>query len=350
MARRGTWKVWAVAAAYWTLAGLAAASEAHATGGMEWGHALLTSLTAHLLWVPLSVAILHFGLRFPFERRNGASRAALHVAGALVVSFLRAAMIFSLDPWVGWYAQRPAFTDVLKHALLSNPFVYLTVLGVANAVYYADQLRLRDTQLARAQLHSLKAQLHPHFLFNTLNSISALVHRDPHGSERMIARLSDLLRGTLEAAGTEEVPLQEELRSLQPYLDIQGVRFADRLTVKHDIAQDALSAHVPHLVLQPLVENAIQHGIAPGSEPGTVTLVARREGPELHLEVRDDGIGLRERPADVCQGSGGGRGLRITRERLVQLYGGAHRMELRDAVGGGTTVALAIPFRTEPSP
>ncbi|WP_375757723.1 sensor histidine kinase [Corallococcus exercitus] len=350
MSLRDTWQAWAAATAYWTLAGLAAASEAHATGGMGWGHALLTSMVAHLLWVPLTLGILEFGLRFPLERRHVASRAALHVAGALAVALLRAAMIFSLDPWVGWYAQRPAFLDVLVHALLSNPFVYLTVLGVAHAVYYADQLRLRDTQLARAQLHALKAQLHPHFLFNTLNTISALVHRDPHGSERMIARLSDLLRGTLEAAGTEEVPLQEELRSLQPYLDIQGVRFADRLTVRQDIAADALTAHVPHLVLQPLVENAIQHGIAPGSEPGTVTLVARREGPELHLEVRDDGVGLKEHPADVSRGAGGGLGLRITRERLVQHYGGAHRLELRDAVGGGTTVALAIPFRTAPSP
>ncbi|NOK18186.1 sensor histidine kinase [Corallococcus carmarthensis] len=350
MSLRRPWQAWPAAFAYWTLAGLAAASEAHSVGGTGWGHALLTSLTADVLWVPVSIAILQFGLRFPLERRHVASRAALHVAGALVVSFIRAGMIFSLDPWVGWYAQRPGFTDVLKHALLSNPFVYLTVLGVAHALYYADQLRLRETQLARAQLHVLKAQLHPHFLFNTLNSISALVHRDPQGSERMIARLSDLLRGTLEAAGTEEVPLQEELRSLQPYLDIQGVRFADRLTVKQDIAKDALGAHVPHLVLQPLVENAIQHGIAPGSEPGTVTLVARREGPELHLEVRDDGIGLKESPADVSRGARGGRGLRITRERLVQLYGGAHRLELRDAVGGGTTVALAIPFRTEPAP
>jgi signal transduction histidine kinase len=336
--------------AYWTLAGLAAASESHTVGGMSWGHALITSMTAHVLWVPLTLAILQFGLRFPLERRHLASRVALHVAGALAVVLLRASMIFSLDAWVGWYAQRPSFLDVLVHALLSNPFVYLTVLGVAQAVYYADQLRLRDTQLARAQLHALKSQLHPHFLFNTLNTISALVHRDPHGSERMIARLSDLLRGTLEAAGTEEVSLMEELRALQPYLDIQGVRFADRLTVKQDIATDALTAHVPHLVLQPLVENAIQHGIAPGSEPGTVTLIARREGPELHLEVRDDGVGLKEPPADVSRGSGAGRGLSITRERLMRHYGGAHRLQLQDAVGGGTTVAIAIPFRTEPSP
>ncbi|RKH36154.1 sensor protein lytS [Corallococcus praedator] len=349
MGRRRFWQGWAAALAYWTFAGLVSASEAHSVGGVGWGHALLTSMTAHLLWVPLTIAILQLGLRFPIERRRWPSRVALHVAGVLVVASIRAAIIFSLDPWVGWYAQRPPFPEVLTHALFTNPFIYLTVLGVAHAVYYADQLQLRDTQLARAQLHALKAQLHPHFLFNTLNSIAALVHRDPHGSERMIAQLSDLLRSTLDAAGTEEVSLQEELRSLQPYLDIQGVRFADRLTVKQDIAQEALTARVPHLVLQPLVENAIQHGIAPGTEPGTVTLVARREGTELHLEVRDDGIGLKEHPADVSRGTGGGRGLRITRERLLQLHGGAHRLELRDAVGGGTTVALAIPFRTEPS-
>ncbi|MCY1036098.1 histidine kinase [Corallococcus sp. BB11-1] len=350
MGRRWTWQAWAAAFAYWTLAGLAGASEDHSVRGVSWSHALFTSLSAHLLWVPLSVAILQLGLRFPLERRRWASRVALHLGGVLVIASIRATIIFSLDPWVGWYDVRPPFENVLMHALLSNPFIYMTVLGVAHALYYADQLRLRETQLARAQLHALKAQLHPHFLFNTLHSISALVHRDPDGSERMIARLSDLLRGALDAAATEEVSLQDELRALQPYLDIQGVRFADRLTVKQDIAEDALAAHVPHLVLQPLVENAIQHGIAPGTEPGTVTLVARRAGAELHLEVRDDGVGLQEAPADVSRSTGGGRGLSITRERLVQLYGGAHRLELRDAVGGGTTVALALPFHTEPAP
>ncbi|MBZ4419547.1 sensor histidine kinase [Myxococcus sp. RHSTA-1-4] len=350
MGRRRLWHWWAISFVYWTLAGLADASETHSVDGVSWEHALLTSLLAHVLWVPLTVIILPFGLRFPFERRRWRSRVALHLAAAVAVSCIRASVIFSLDPWVGWYAQRPEFLDVLEHALLYNPFIYFTLLGVANALYYADQLRLRDSQLARAQLHALKAQLHPHFLFNTLHSISALVHRDPNGSERMIARLSDLLRSTLDAATREEVSLQEELRTVQLYLDIQGVRFADRLTVRQDIEPEALTAHVPHLVLQPLVENAIQHGIAPSSEPGTVTLAARRAGSELLLEVRDDGVGLSDTPAALSGGKGGGRGLWLTRERLAQLYGTDHRMELREASGGGTEVRLAIPFRTEPSP
>jgi two-component system LytT family sensor kinase len=348
MTRSITWRWWLAAFAYWALSGLAAASEAHDVGGATWEHALLTWGSSNVLWTPITIAIVWFGLRFPLERRHLTSRVTLHVAGALAVSLFRATVIFLTEPWVGWYSQPPAFLDVLAHALLYNPFIYLTILGVAHAVYYADQVRLRDTQLARAQLHVLKAQLHPHFLFNALNSISALVHRDPRGSERMIARLSALLRGTLDAATREEVTLQDELRTLQLYLDIQGVRFADRLKVTQDIAPETLAAHVPHLVLQPLVENAIQHGIAPRSAPGTVTVAARREGPALLLEVRDDGVGLNAAPAPTHASSG--KGLWITRERLQQLYGTDHRLELRDAAGGGASVMLAIPFRTEPSP
>ncbi|AKF85142.1 Histidine kinase-, DNA gyrase B-, and HSP90-like ATPase [Myxococcus fulvus] len=337
--------LWVGAFSYWTLQGLAASSEAHSVRGVSWSHALLTDGFATALWAPVTIAVVYFGLRFPFDRRLWRSRLALHLGGALAVSFFRATVIYSLDPYFHWYDAPPAYTAVLEHALLYNPFIYLTLLGVAHAIYYAEQLRLRDTQLARAQLHALEAQLHPHFLFNTLNSISALVRRDPLGSERMIARLSDLLRETLQAAGREEVSLRDELRTLQLYLDIQGVRFTDRLRVEQDIAQEALGARVPHLVLQPLVENAIQHGIAPRSAPGTVTVTARREGPELLLEVRDDGVGLREGAAAKSEGSG--KGLWITRERLVQLYGPAHRLKLEAREEGGARVSLAIPFRTE---
>ncbi|MBJ6764436.1 histidine kinase [Myxococcaceae bacterium JPH2] len=348
MTRGSSWRWWVASFVYWTLSGLAAASEAHSVGGGAWSDVLRTSLVAHCLWAPLTLLVIRLGLRYPFERPHLVARLVLHAVGALVASLARAAAIYALDPWVGWYAQRPDFFDVLEHSLLYNPFTYFTVLGVANALYYAEQVRLREGQLARAQLHVLKAQLHPHFLFNTLHSISALVHRNPDGSERMIARLSDLLRSTLDAATREEVPLREELRSLQLYLDIQGVRFADRLTVRRDIDPDTLGAHVPHFLLQPLVENAIQHGIAPGSEPGTVTLVARREGSELRLEVRDDGLGLKS-PPEALTRSGGGKGLWLTRERLTQLYGRDHRLELRDAEGGGTEVLLALPFRAETS-
>lgn len=347
MVRAAWWKWWVAAFAYWMVQGLAAASAAHSVREVTWRHALLTEGISHMLWVPITLAILRLCLRYPLERRRWRSRVTLHVAGALAVSFLRATVIYTLDPWVGWYATPPAYGAVLEHALLYNPFIYLTLLGVAHAVYFAGQLRLRDTQLARAQLHVLKAQLHPHFLFNTLHSISALVHRDPGGSERMIARLSDLLRGTLDAAAREEVSLQEELRTLQLYLDIQGVRFTDRLRVRHEIEQDVLGAQVPHLVLQPLVENAIQHGIAPRSAPGTVTVVARRSGSELHLEVRDDGVGLRPGADAAPGGPGSGKGLWITRERLLQLYGANQRMELRGAPDGGACVTLAIPLRLE---
>ena len=186
-------------------------------------------------------------------------------------------------------------------------------------------------------------QLHPHFLFNALHTISELIHRDPHAADRMVARLGDLLRLALEREAAQEVPLRQELEFLQKYLEIERTRFHDRLTVEVNVEPQVLDARVPSMILQPLVENAIKHGVTPRPEAGRVEVSAERDGRVLRIAVRDDGVGLPE-----GWQSGGlreGIGLRNTRRRLEQLYDGQQRFELRNRAGGGVEALLAIPFR-----
>jgi LytS/YehU family sensor histidine kinase len=196
----------------------------------------------------------------------------------------------------------------------------------------------------QAELQALKMQLHPHFLFNTLHSISALLHQDVNAADRMIARLGEFLRLTLDNSGENEVTLQQEMAFLKCYLDIERIRFQDRLTVHYDVDPETLDALVPNLVWQPIVENAIRHGIAPRSDPGQIDIRCRRLGAKLQLQVKDDGPGLQE-----TSGSGGpvnrGVGLANTRERLKQLYGRNHWFGMCNGLDKGLVVTLEIPFK-----
>jgi sensor histidine kinase YesM len=198
--------------------------------------------------------------------------------------------------------------------------------------------------LTLAQLEALKMQLHPHFLFNTLHSISALVHRDPDAADRMIARLGDFLRLTLENSGAAEVSLQKELEFLTCYLEIERVRFQDRLTTSVEVEPSALDSPVPNLILQPIVENALRHGVAQSSAPGRVEISAKRENGSLRIRVRDNGPGL-NRVTGSREAFKEGVGLSNTRARLEQLYGESHRFEMSDAPDGGLLVTMVIPAR-----
>jgi sensor histidine kinase YesM len=225
---------------------------------------------------------------------------------------------------------------------------YWAIVGLSHSLRYhyeAQDRALRasqlETRLIEAQLQSLQRQLQPHFLFNTLNTISALMHRDVDAADNMIARLSDLLRLSLQTVGIQEVSLKQELDFLGKYLEIEQTRFRDRLTVVFDIEPDTLDALVPNLILQPLVENAIKHGIGPRPAPGRIQIHARRAGRFLELEVRDNGVGLSEaRLSDFNRGVG----LANTRSRLQHLYGSNHRFEFRQPADGGLLVGLAIPL------
>jgi sensor histidine kinase YesM len=205
-----------------------------------------------------------------------------------------------------------------------------------------EQMRLR---LAQAQIESLKLQLNPHFLFNALNAITALIADDPMGAERMVTGLSEFLRQSLHNAGEQEVPLARELELLRPYLDIQQIRFSDRLRFAVEVEDDTREALVPNLILQPLVENAIRHGIAPLASGGCVAICAYRAGAALHLAVVDDGVGFRAGAPPPRDGVGLGN----TRARLAHLYGENHRFALEPTPGGGLTVAIEIPFHTYPA-
>lgn len=248
-----------------------------------------------------------------------------------------------------------------RYSFLYDFIVYVVVLGagLARNYYVRYQARLDETrrleaeatelraeaaelhaQVTDAQLNALRAQLNPHFLFNTLNAVSTLVDEDPPGARRMIARLSDLLRHTLEG-GDQEIPLSRELEMLRRYLDIMEVRFQGKLDVSVETEPPLDDALVPNLVLQPLVENAFRHGLALMQTVGRVTVRAVRENGDLVLTVRDNGPGPAQEVRD-------GVGLTNTRARLTQLYGARQRLALTAAEGGGALVEVRIPYHTTP--
>ena len=191
----------------------------------------------------------------------------------------------------------------------------------------------------------LRLQLHPHFLFNTLHTISALMHKDLRAADRMLALLGDLLRDSFERVGAQEVSLKQELGFLDRYLEIERTRFRDRLTVTLSVDPETLDAEVPNLLLQPLVENAIRHGLGKRQDAGHIEIVARRNFERLDLRIRDDGPGLPEGSETALRA---GVGLANTQARLEQLYGSNHRFDLRNRPEGGLEVALEIPFRLRP--
>jgi LytS/YehU family sensor histidine kinase len=220
-------------------------------------------------------------------------------------------------------------------------------MAVSHAMDYYNKYRdgqVRAAQLesglTRARLQLLKTQLQPHFLFNTLNAISALVHIDVEAADSTLARLGDLLRLALEDFAVHEAPLSRELEIARSYLEIEQARLGPRLHVDWDIAPDSCDALVPTFLLQPLIENAIHHGIAPRIGSGCIVIRTRRLGSELHLEVRDNGLGLR---ATVAGGSG--VGLANTRARLLHLYGTAQRVEVSNHPQGGCVAKIVLPFR-----
>jgi two-component sensor histidine kinase len=272
--------------------------------------------------------------------------------GALVVFFFASGRLPTvLDPVTASQAASVSPLDegakLLLLAVAGTIATYATnwqerlATSFSRATEEREQLEAR---LARAQLQSLRLQLHPHFLFNTLNTVNALIGTDRRAAERVISGLSELLRMSLSSASEQEVSLAKELELLAHYIEIQQIRFQDRLTVNFKIDPDARYALVPNLMLQPLVENAIRHGIAPRAAPGHVTVTAAKKGTRLELSVVDDGVG--EKPHAEHRD---GVGLGNTRARLLSLYGGDHRFEAGGIASGGFAVHVEIPYRTDGS-
>jgi signal transduction histidine kinase len=350
------WIKWLLWFGFWTLIGLSFAFQFYissAKAGLEvtWRQAVSYALGDWYVFAVLSIPVVWLARRFDFESGNRARSLAVHLPASLVFSL--AYMV--LRAWVGRWQSEASFAEAFQPLLVKtwhfNLLIYWVIVAVSFAFDYYRKYRERELrtmelekQLAQAKLQALQMQLNPHFLFNTLHSISSLMHQDVEAADGMITRLSDLLRTALDSSDTQEVTLRQELEFLQRYLEIEQTRFGRRLTVKTDVAPDTLDARVPNLILQPLVENAIRHGIEPHAKPGRVELRSQREAGTLVLEVCDNGAGLRkDEPA------GERVGLSNTRSRLRTLYGDAHGFELRDAPGGGLLVRLIIPFRKEGS-
>lgn len=352
---------WAFALVFWTGISLAFAgqfylSSSNAGWPVSWAQAMGYSLVNWYLFAALSVPAMALAGRFPFERARWGRTAFLHLAASFAFSIL----YILLRSWVGlgqsWMEGRPApflktFDLLLVKTFYLNLLVYWIIIGVKHGLdYYRkfSERELRTTELernlAQAKLQALQMQLNPHFLFNTLHTISALMHRDVEAADRMVAKLSDLLRLALDNTDDHEVTLRQELDFLKRYLEIEQTRFRERLTVKMDISGETWEAQVPNLVLQPIVENAIRHGIEPHVKPGLIELKAHRDGANLILEVRDNGAGL---PKESRHKLEGGIGVSNTRARLEQLHGPRQKLEFENAPEGGLIVRVTIPFRTE---
>jgi two-component system LytT family sensor kinase len=341
---------------FWTLIGLSFAFQFHissAKAGLEvtWLQAISYTLGDWYVFAVLSLPVVWLARRFNFEAGHRARSLAVHLPASLLFS----AAYMVLRAWVGRWQSEASFTEAFQLLLvktwLFNLLIYWVMVAVSFAFDYYRKYRdheLRavelEGRLVEAKLQALQMQLNPHFLFNTLHSISSLMHQDVEAADRMIMRLSDLLRAALESSDTQEVTLREELAMLQRYLEIEQIRFGARLTVEMHIPPDTLDARLPNLILQPLVENAICHGIEPHAKPGRIQVRTQRANAMLSVEVSDNGSGLpKDEPARE------GVGLSNTRARLRSLYGQAHGFELREAPGGGLLVRLLIPFRTADS-
>ncbi len=352
-----------------------------------WTQGLTLAMSDWLPWLFLGPIVAWLGFRFPVERRKLIVSLPVHVLGCILASILCALFPHPGGPRPGLRPERPGlglpagapeeraefaprpgneeagrpeqfpFPPRRPEARRRGPLfaalvqsrvnvpIYWIIVSISHALAYYRRAEERErkaveleARLADAKLDALRMQLHPHFLFNTLNAISTLVHKDPHAADEMLANLSELLRATLDAEG-QEIPLRQELELLDRYLEIQQARFGDRLKVEKQIDAAALDALVPTLILQPLVENAIRHGIEPNTKPGLVSVTAQSRNSLLHLSVTDNGGGL-QKPSDKPSGIG----LANTRARLQELYCGAARLALNSKTGEGFSVEIEIPF------
>ena len=351
----------------WTLVSIifAGISYAAAIGenNKEFGFisALRLNLVQFYVWAVLSPLVFRFSRRFPIELRPLNVRNLLLYFPALI-SFagihqvIHLAVLWSITP--RWRQKYPALTDCYRayfaFGFYIDLIIALLIVIAVHALLYYQSFRASElaqsslkTDLAQAQLRALKMQLHPHFLFNTLHSISSLVLEDPPKANSMIARLGDFLRLTVDNSDQQLVTLKEETEFLRCYLDIEQVRFGDRLTVTFELEPQTLSAQVPHLILQPVVENAIQHAIAPRSTRGHINIEAKRLNSLLRVAISDNGPGISSN-ANLPWKQG--VGLTNVRTRLQQIYGPDFRFELMNTNGGGLTAVMEIPFEREPNP
>lgn len=344
------WHIWAVSLAFWTVYATIDTAGSFAIFALRGQRVssmdvIVWNFAEAYVWVVFTPVIWAITQRFEFTGKRWKESLAIHVLlGLAIMVFISWLFLTSMDSldWGGILTPFP--NRLMSLALQDLPRYFVTVAVAQMVLYYtasreheAESAKL-ETSLAEARLQILRSQIEPHFLFNTLNSIAALATQDPSAAERMTLQLADLLRVSLDCARSQEIPLRQELEFLQSYLEIQQMRFRDRLTIHMNVAPDLLSVPVPSLILQPLVENAIRHGIAKSAGPGYIRITAARENGYIKLDIDDNGAGM-------CDGGElhEGVGLSNTRARLKQLYGLRHRFRVECPDGRGWRVTLAVP-------
>src|SRR5215467_10213439 len=344
----------ALAALAWTILGCVFALP-DLSAGTDWRHALLPSLTIWWSWGMVTPIILWADQQIPVSSKQLARRVLAHFLPSLLVTsvyvyllgVIRAA--FGIAQWNGLLSIR-FLVDALRGLFLWDWLIYWLILGAWQAYHYYDHYIAGELRLERleknffeARLNALRMQLDPHFLFNALNTISSQLERDPKLARGMIEHLGNLLRLSLESKDRQEIPLAEELAFLEHYLAIQKIRFGEHLRVETQIAPEVKFASVPCLFVQPLVENAIRHGISRRASGGTVIVSADRVGNRLEIRVLDDGVGL---PPGWTLENSGGIGLSVTRQRLAGLYPDEEtRFAVNRRASGGTEVEISLPLR-----
>ncbi len=317
---------------------------------VEWGRLLPARLADWYTCAVFTPAYFWLVRRYPIDRQHWVQSLPIHLVTTSIFVVLKYALYVPILNWLASSERVWRLSEVLARSFILESIAFWCLLGVVHAIEFYRRYREREVtaarlqaQLSAAQLEALSAQLQPHFLFNTLHSISTLMHRDVEAADTMLSRLSDLLRRTTQHGQHQQVALSEELQVLGLYVAIMQARFQDRLVVDTHVSPEASQALVPHFVLQPLVENALQHGIAHRAGAGRIEIRAERVDHVLRIAVTDDGVGM--------SGSDGalpreGIGLSNTRRRLEQLYGAAQWLELQTGPDGGLRVSLVIPYRT----
>ena len=350
MKRRGA--TWIAAILLWSALGVLFALPSLTSA--NWKRVLLASLAQWWAWGLVTPLIFWIDAQLPFEKDQLLGRVLAHLPVSVIVTILHSYVVmsmgalFGLQPWSVMVSRR--FLATIIQSLLWSWLVYWVIFGVRQTFcyyqhYLASELRVArmERSFSEARLNALRMQLDPHFLFNALNTVSAQVECDPRLARTMIEHLGDLLRLSLDARDRQEIPLAEELAFLDHYLTIQKIRFAENLRIEILVDPEVKYALVPCLIVQPLVENAIRHGISQRSSGGTVTVTAERGPNYLEIRVVDDGVGL---PPGWTFESSLGTGLTVTRERILGLNpNGNSRFFVRPRNGGGTEVEISLPLR-----
>jgi len=358
------WRIIILGFLGWTLFGVFFALQNYA-GGVYFGQPLTfwTTLIVWLIcgyaWALLTPLVVYLSEKFSIRREQIGRNLIIHFFAGSVISLLQLSVFIFVRQWLLGNPQKSFSFSIDFQRLFIGEFhvnllIYWIVVGIAHLRVIHRRFLEREretarlalstaqleTKLANARLDALKMQIHPHFLFNTLNSISVLMRDDAPAANRMLVRLSELLRVALKSESSQEVSLREELEFLRGYLEIEQMRFQDRLTIDFAVDKETLDAQVPNLILQPLVENAIRHGIAPLAEAGKIQIAARRENGFVAISVSDNGAGLNESKIES-----NGIGLSNTRERLEKLYGERHEFSIVSRENGGVQAAIKIPYR-----